>query len=84
MQRAAPESDDMAEGVRPDQGAPGGQALPDVLTPGSPLSLVTAEAGASDEVLAAFETELGSNGGVVTVGMVLDLPVAEVEETMGW
>eukprot|EP00971_Amphidinium_carterae_P198814 3945408-Amphidinium_carterae.1 len=68
MQRAAPESVDMAEGLRPDQGAPGGQALPDALTPGSPLSLV-AEAGVSDEVLAAFETELGSNGGVVTVGM---------------
>eukprot|EP00971_Amphidinium_carterae_P131939 2613301-Amphidinium_carterae.1 len=69
MHRAAAVYEETGEGVRPDPGAPGGQPPPEGLTPGSPLSLVTAEARVSDEVLAAFETKLGSNGGVVTVGM---------------
>eukprot|EP00971_Amphidinium_carterae_P117036 2317705-Amphidinium_carterae.1 len=83
MQRAAAENEETGEGLRPDPGAQGGQPPSEGLTPGSPLSLVTAEPGVSEEVLAAFESELGSNGGVVTVGMVLDLPVADVEETLG-
>eukprot|EP00971_Amphidinium_carterae_P059596 1178483-Amphidinium_carterae.1 len=64
MQRAAVVLDDVATGEAPDRVAPGGQQPVEGLTPGSPLSLVTAEAGVSEEVLAAFEEELGGNGGL--------------------
>eukprot|EP00971_Amphidinium_carterae_P097547 1930220-Amphidinium_carterae.1 len=52
------------------------------LTMGDTLAVVAAEAGVTDEVLAAFEEELGGTVGRVTLAQLFDVPSDDLEETL--